>query len=102
MPMWTYSLKSSLRSLARELVRNLWGRVFIYPTLAANEGSREALAAYVARRARAVQVPLDGDGSTLPRLAPTTPMLTKHEVRQHPERLVRPRGPGSWLRSAVK
>ncbi|HEX8787991.1 MAG TPA: phenylacetate--CoA ligase family protein [Telluria sp.] len=102
MAMWTYSLKCSLRSLARELVRNFWGRVFIYPTLAANEYSREALAAYVAARAGALAVPLDGDGSTLPRLAPATPMLTKHEVRQHPERLVRPRGRGSWIRSTIK
>jgi phenylacetate-CoA ligase len=102
MSMWTYSLKCSLRSLGRELVRNFWGRVFIYPTLAANERSRKALAAYVAGRAHALQVPLDGDGTTLPRLAPTTSMLTKHEVRLYPERLVRPRGPGSWIRSRIK
>lgn len=102
--MWTYSLKCSLRSLARELVRNLWGRVLIYPALAANERSQAALAAYVAGRARALKVPLDGegDGSTLPRLAPGTPMLTKQEVRLHPGRLVRPRGRGSWIRSTIK
>ena len=102
MSMWTYSLKCSLRSLGRELVRNFWGRVFIYPALAANERSRRALAAYVAGRAQALQVPLDGDGTTLPVLSPTLPMLTKHEVRLYPERLVRPRGPGSWIRSRIK
>jgi len=102
MSMWTYSLKCSLRSLGRELVRNFWGRVFIYPHLAANERSRKALAAYVAGRAQALQVPLDGDGTTLPVLPPTLPMLTKHEVRLYPERLVRPRGPGSWIRSRIK
>ena len=102
MSMWTYSLKCSLRSLGRELVRNFWGRVFVYPALAANERSRRALAAYVAGRAQALQVPLDGDGTTLPVLSPSIPMLTKQEVRLYPERLVRPRGPGSWIRSRIK
>jgi len=102
MSMWTYSLKCSLRSLVRELVRNVWGRTFVYPGLVANERSPEALAAYVARRARRVGVPLDGDGTALPRLAPGSALLTKAEVRQHPEKLVRPRGPGSWIRTTIK
>jgi phenylacetate-CoA ligase len=102
MPMWTYSLKCSLRSLVRDIVRNVWGRRLVYPGLVANERSREALAAYVARRARRVGVPLDGDGTTLSRLAPGSPMLTKAEVRRHPEKLVRPRGPGSWIRTTIK
>ncbi|MFS2217794.1 phenylacetate--CoA ligase family protein [Telluria sp. Tellsp104] len=102
MSMWTYSLKCSLRSLVREVVRNVWGRAFVYPGLVANERSREALAAYVARRARRVGVPLDGDGTALPRLSAGSAMLTKADVRQHPERLVRPRGPGSWIRTTIK
>jgi len=102
MSMWTYSLKCSLRSLVREVVRNVWGRAFVYPGLVANERSREALAAYVARRARQVGVPLDGDGTVLPRLSPGSAMLTKAEVRQRPDKLVRPRGPGSWIRTTIK
>jgi phenylacetate-CoA ligase len=102
MPMWTYSLKCSLRSLVREVVRNVWGRTFVYPGLVANERSPEALAAYVARRARRVGVPLDGDGTALARLAPGSQMLTKADVRQNPEKLVRPRGPGSWIRTTIK
>ncbi len=102
MSMWTYSLKCSLRSLVREVVRNVWGRAFVYPGLVANERSREALAAYVARRARQVGVPLDGDGTSLPRLSPGSTMLTKADVRQHPEQQVRPRGPGSWVRTTIK
>jgi phenylacetate-CoA ligase len=50
--MWTYSLKFSLRSLGRELARNLWGRLLVYPRLARNERDPQALARYVARRAR--------------------------------------------------
>jgi len=99
---WTYSLKHSLRSLVRETVRNVWGRAFVYPRLAANERSPQALRDYVARRAARVDVPLDGDGLALARLAPTAPMLTKADVRQHPERLVRPRGPGSWIRTTIR
>lgn len=102
MSMWAYSLKCSLRSLGRELVRNVWGRHLVYPRLVANERSPAALAAYAARRAAAIGVPLDGDGSALPRVVPGTPMLTKAEVRQHPERLVRARGPGSWIRSRIQ
>ena len=102
MPMWMYSLRASLRSLLRELVRNMWGRMLVYPALAANERSREALAAYVARRARVVGVPLDGDGTDLARLSSSAGLLTKHEVRQHPERLVRRRRRGSWLRTTIK
>jgi phenylacetate-CoA ligase len=102
MPMWMYSLRASLRSLLRELLRNMWGRMLVYPALAANERSREALAAYVARRARMVGVPLDGDGTDLERLSSSAGLLTKHEVRQHPERLVRRRRRGSWLRNTIK
>jgi phenylacetate-CoA ligase len=102
MSTWTYSLKASLRSLARELVRNVWGRVFVYPGLAANERSRAALAAYVARRARAIGVTPEGDGVDLPRLSSSSGLLTKHEVRQHPERLVRRRGRGSWIRTTIQ
>jgi phenylacetate-CoA ligase len=103
---WTRSLKFSLRSLGRELVRNLWGRLFVYPALARNERSKETLARYVADRARKVGVPLDGDPSSsplsLPHLAPGTPLLTKQDVRQHPERLLRPRRIGSLIRSTIK
>jgi phenylacetate-CoA ligase len=103
MPMWLYSLKFTLRSLARETLRNFWGRTFVYPRLAANERSREALAAYRRRRAAAVDVPLDGDGVLLARLHPgTTPLLTKQALRQHPERLLRPRRRGAWLRTTIR
>ncbi len=99
---WTRSLKFSLRSLGRELVRNIWGRVFVYPALARNERSPETLARYVAARAETVGVPLDGDPLAIPRLAPGTPLLTKQDVRQHPERLLRPRRFGSLVRSTIK
>ncbi len=102
MSTWTYSLKFSLRSLARELVRNIWGRVFVYPALAANERSPARLADYIARRARKLGVALDGDGDRLARLVPGTPVLTKADVRRDPGRLVRPRGPGSWIRTTIK
>jgi phenylacetate-CoA ligase len=105
MAMWTYSLAFSLRSLAREVLRNFWGRTFVYPALAANEGSREALARYRQRRAAAIGVALDGDGADLPRLPPGARLLSKQEVRQHPERLVRRRSPlrsRSWIRTTIK
>lgn len=97
-----YSLKCSARSLVRAAVRNVWGRRVVYPGLVANERSAAALARYVARRAGRVKVPLGGDGSTLPRLAPGAPLLTKAELRRDPGRLVRPRGPGSWLRTTIR
>jgi phenylacetate-CoA ligase len=100
--MWTHSLKFSLRSLGRELVRNLWGRMFVYPALARNERSRELLTRYVARRAAKAGVALDGDPFSLPRLAPGGPLLTKQELRQHPERLLRPRRFGSLIRTTIK
>jgi phenylacetate-CoA ligase len=100
--MWTYSLKFSLRSLGRELVRNFWGRHLVYPQLAANERSAEALTRYVLRRAARVGVPLDGDAASLPRLAPGSRLLTKQELRRHPERLLRPRRWGSIIRTTIK
>jgi phenylacetate-CoA ligase len=100
--MWTRSLKFSLRSLGRELVRNIWGRLVVYPALARNERSRETLARYVAARAAKAGVTLDGDPFSLPRLAPGTPLLTKQELRQHPERLLRPRRFGSLIRTTIK
>jgi len=101
-PTWIYSLKLSLRSLGRELVRDFWSRHVVYPRLAANEGSREILARYVAARARKLGVPLDGDPTSLSRLAPGSRLLARHELREHPERLLRPRRWGSLIRTTIK
>jgi phenylacetate-CoA ligase len=100
--MWTYSLKFSLRALARELVRNVWGRVFVYPGLVANERSAEALAAYIGRRARRLGLAVDSDGTRAPRVAPGAPLLTKAAVREHPQTLLRPRRFGSLIRNTIK
>jgi len=111
MPMWTYALKFSLRSLGRELLRNFWSRTFVYPSLIANERSAATLAAYRRRRADAVGIELDNDsdsGATrLRRLAggQCAGLLTKQDVRRHPQRLVRSRSPlrpGAWLRTTIK
>jgi phenylacetate-CoA ligase len=100
--MWTYSLKCSLRSLARELVRNMWGRTLVYPTLLANEYSPAALSAYMARRAARLGVAVDAAGTRLPHVAPDAPLLSKAEVRADPGRFVRPRRLGSVIRNTIK
>lgn len=100
--MWTYSLKLSLRSLGRELARNLWGRLLVYPVLARNERSRANLNAYIARRARALRVPVPPDGGKLYYASPGASLLTKTELRQHPERHLRPRALGSLIRNTIK
>lgn len=100
--MWTYSLKLSLRSLVRELARNLWGRVLVYPVLARNEYSTANLNAYIARRARRLRVPVAPDGARLHRVGAGAKLLEKTELKQHPERFVRPRGLGSLIRNTIK
>src|SRR6266571_6864821 len=100
--MWTYSLKFSLRSLVRELVRNMWGRLLVYPGLVANERSAPALAAYIARRNQALGTQADTDGTRLRRLDGGAPLLAKAELRAHPERYTRPRGLGSLVRGTIK
>lgn len=100
--MWTYSLKLSLRSLVRELARNLWGRVFVYPVLARNERSAASLNAYVARRARRLRVQVPPDATRLHFTSPDAQLLAKSEVKQHPERFVRPRTPGTLIRNTIK
>jgi phenylacetate-CoA ligase len=100
--MWTYSLKLSLRSLARELARNFWGRTFVYPGLVANERSPLALDAYIARRARKLKVGVALDATRLARLDATAPLLSKAELRADARRFVRPRAPGSLLRNTIK
>lgn len=100
--MWSYSLRLSLRSLGRELARNLWGRLFVYPRLAANEYDRAALSRYIQGRARRLGVQVDADGTRLAPVAPGTPLLAKSQLRQQAERFVRPRGPGSLLRTTIR
>ena len=100
--MWKYSLKFSLRSLVRELVRNFWGRVFVYPGLVANERSAQALAAYIAARNKAVGAQADTDGTRLRKVAAGAPLLAKAELRAHPERHLRPRGLGSLIRNTIE
>jgi len=97
-----HSLKLSLRSLVRELVRNLWGRVFVYPALARNERSGASLNDYVARRARRLGVSVPPDATRLQTVPPGAPLLTKTELRQHPERHVRPRRFGSLIRNTIR
>jgi phenylacetate-CoA ligase len=99
--MWTYSLKFSLRSLGRELARNLWGRLLVYPALAANERDPLALARYAAGRARKAGVQVDADGTRLARAGAGTALLRKSELKAHPERYVRPRRPGTLLRTTI-
>jgi phenylacetate-CoA ligase len=100
--MWTYSLKVSLRSLARELARNFWGRTFVYPALAANERSAQKLAGYVARRARKLMVAVPPDATRLARVDAAATLLSKAELRADARRFVRPRGPGSLIRNTIK
>lgn len=97
-----YSLKLSLRSLVRELVRNLWGRVLVYPALARNERSGAALNDYVARRARGLGVAVPPDATRLQTVPPGAQLLTKAELRRHPERHVRPRRFGSLIRNTIR
>jgi phenylacetate-CoA ligase len=99
--MWTYSLKFSLRSLGRELVRNLWGRLLVYPTLAAHEYSADKLARYIGRRARKLGVTVDADGTRLRHLEQGAGLLTKEAIRRAPQRFVRPRRLGTLLRSTI-
>jgi phenylacetate-CoA ligase len=103
--MWTYSLKHSLRSLVRELVRNLWGRLLVYPALARNERSAEALNRYVARRARALGIAAPPDATRLGTVAPGAALLSKTALRRDPARHVRRRRlaqPAALLRNTIR
>lgn len=104
--MWTrisfYSLKLSLRSLVRELARNLWGRALVYPALARNERSAAALNAYVTRRARALGVTAPADATRLQAVEPDAALLSKSALRRDPARHVRPRRPASLLRNTIR
>lgn len=97
-----YSLKLSARSLVRELVRNLWGRVFVYPALAHNERSAATLNDYVRHRARALGVAVPPDATRLDVVQPGTPLLTKTALRQYPGQHVRPRRLGSLIRNTIR
>lgn len=99
---WRHSLKLSLRSLVRELARNVWGRWLVYPALARNERSAAGLERYVARRARALGVAVPPDPTRLYPVPPGAPLLAKSALRQHPERHVRPRRFGSLIRSTIR
>jgi phenylacetate-CoA ligase len=99
--MWTYSLRFSLRSLGRELIRNLWARLLVYPGLMANERDRWALSRYITRRARKLGVRVDIDGTRLAPVEPGRALLTKSELRKDPARFLRPRTAATLLRSTI-
>jgi phenylacetate-CoA ligase len=100
--MWTWTLKATLRSLVRLLLRGLPARLLVLPRLVANERSAAALNADIARRARRLQVQVDADGTRLRRVDPAARFVTKTMLRQHPERFLRRRTPGSLLRSTIR
>ena len=100
--MWIHSLKLSLRSLLRLLLRDLWAWLLVYPALARNERSATALRIYVARRARALRLPTPPDPTVLRPVPPSAPLLTKADLRRKPARFVRQRRPGSLLRTTIR
>lgn len=104
--MWTHSLRLSLRSLVRLLLRDLWGRMLVYPVLARNERSARVLNGYVARRAHALGIAPPPDATRLHLLAPgeatLSGLLSKEALRRDPARHVRARRPGSFLRSTIR
>ena len=107
--MWTYSLKFTLRSIARSAVRGLPARLLVTPRLLALERSPQLLAEYLRQRARSLQVAVDPDGTRLRRIDPSTDpatrLLTKGELRQDPGRFVRPRAlntPATLLRNTIR
>jgi len=97
MMLW-FSMRASLRSLLREVLRGPWARWWVYPQLAANERDGAALHLSVIRRARAVGLALAADGD----LDPATPLIDKSAVRASPLRFVRPRRWGSLLRATIR
>ncbi|HZX29465.1 MAG TPA: phenylacetate--CoA ligase family protein [Telluria sp.] len=100
--MWKYSLKYSWRSLVRELARNIWARLLVYPRLAANERSPEALAAYIGRRTAKLRMSARTDGLGLPVIGPESNLMCKHDLRSEPARFTRPRLPGSLIRARTR
>lgn len=100
--MWIWSLKATLRSLARTLLRGLWGQLMVAPRLARHERSAVDLNADIARRARRLAVAVPADGTRLGRVDPDARFVTKAMLRDQPERFVRPRGPGSLLRNTIR
>jgi phenylacetate-CoA ligase len=99
--MWTYSLKATLRAMLRALLRGLWAALLL-PRLVAQERAPSLLSAAIARRARRLKIQVALDGTRLAQLEPGTPCLTKALLRQCPERFVRPRTPGTLLRSTIR
>lgn len=106
--MWSYSLKYTLRSFVRTLLRGLPARLLVTPRLLAVERSPQRLAEAIARRARRlrVQVEVEPDGTRLRRLdparVPAAVLLTKAELRRDPGRFVRPRTPATLLRNTIR
>jgi phenylacetate-CoA ligase len=100
--MWTWSLRATLRSFLRHLARGLWARLLVCPRLAGHERSAPALNAAIARRARKLGVAVAPDGTRLCEVEPSARFVTKPMLREHPERFLRPRAPGSLLRNTIR
>jgi len=99
---WRHSLRLSLRLLLRFLLRDLWARLLVYPSLVRNERSAQALRYYVAGRARALGLAAAPDPVVLRPVPPAAALLTKPGLRRHPARHLRPRRPGSLLRTTIR
>ena len=98
LPFYWFSLRATLRGLLREALRGVWARWWIYPQLLANERDSVALRRFVGRRARALGLAVGADGC----MPPATPLIDKSTVRADPHRFVRPRRPGSLLRTTIR
>lgn len=96
--MLPYTLKFTLRGAFRDITRGLLARHLVYPRIARNETSADALAAWIRRVApSSSNHPLG-----LRILGESDTYIDKDSVRAHPERFIRPRTLGTLARNRIK
>ncbi|MDC8757612.1 phenylacetate--CoA ligase family protein [Janthinobacterium fluminis] len=86
----------------RELVRGFWARYCLYPRLARNERSPEALASYIAQRRRSLGLAPAGHGAAPRRISDTAGLISKIDLKTRPAQFLRPRRLGSLIRGTIK
>lgn len=90
--MWKYSLKYSVRSFVRELVRAIPARLFVYPDLAKNEFSSTVLDTYVQQRLHKLGISPES----------SAPLIDKTDLRATPRSFLRPRSWDNLIRNEIK
>lgn len=95
-----YSLKYSIRSFFRDVIRGVWARVIFYPVIQKNEFSAPEIGKYLRKNSPDL-VDLNDDIASVSIVNVSSDLIGKDDVRNEHTKFIKPRRFGSLIRNKI-